>query len=524
MALTFVALFATIMVSYLSPDNHDNCLLYVLFWSACTLVFSTHAYAMLCVCFVVCHLTTGYLKYQFMQINLKLESCVRTGNKYQLMKAIVEHNLLTKLTARLNDFYKYPLFVVYYVSTPTLEFALYYYLSVQSNLVQLGPFSFLQTIGAQLVGARRECIVRKVENADTVCVCNQTYCDDFPALKRPKSGFLTVYESNKAGERFKETELQFGSTIDSTADQTVVVTIDKTQKYQTIFGFGGAFTDTTGQMLKTVNQSLADLLIDSYFSDNGIEYSMARIPIAGTDYSDKPYSYDDVDDDLELKHFALQKEDLEWKIPYIQRALKVSPHKIKLFGSPWSPPSWMKTNHKFNESGVIRGDIGGEYYQTWANYFVKFLDAYKSHDINLWGLTVENEPVGGQYPGHPFNCLNLTGPTERDFVKLNLGPTLAKAGYGKDKLNLMVFDENLPGFQKFVPPILADREAAKYVSGIAYHWYGNQGMGGYPDGFLSEIQHNYTDMFLLNTEACHLEGAVLGQWSAGEKYAFDIIR
>ncbi|CAG2176560.1 unnamed protein product [Oppiella nova] len=221
------------------------------------------------------------------------------------------------------------------------------------------------------VGARQECIVRKVENADTVCVCNQTYCDDFPALKRPKSGFLTVYESNKAGERFKETELQFGSTIDSTADQTVVVTIDKTQKYQTIFGFGGAFTDTTGQMLKTVNQSLADLLIDSYFSDNGIEYSMARIPIAGTDFSDRPYSYDDVDGDLELKHFALQKEDLEWKIPYIQRALKVSPHKIKFFGSPWSPPSWMKTNHMFNHGGELRGTVGGEYYQSWANYFVK---------------------------------------------------------------------------------------------------------------------------------------------------------
>ncbi|CAG2168834.1 unnamed protein product, partial [Oppiella nova] len=140
------------------------------------------------------------------------------------------------------------------------------------------------------------------------------------------------------------------------------------------------------------------------------------------------------------------------------------------------------------------------------------------------GVTVENEPIEGQDPNYSFNCLNLTGPTERDFVKLNLGPTLAKAGYGKDKLNLMVFDENLNGFQKFVPPILEDREAAKYVSGIAYHWYNNKEMGGYPDGFLSEIQHNYTDMFLLNSEACHLERVVLGQWSAGEKYAFDIIR
>ena len=108
---------------------------------------------------------------------------------------------------------------------------------------------------------------------------------------------------------------------------------------------------------------------------------------------------------------------------------------------------------------------------------------------------------------------------ERDFVKLNLGPTLAKAGYGKDKLNLMVFDDNLSVFEKFVPTVLEDRETAKYVSGIAYHHY-----GGYPDGFPTEIQENYTDMFLLSTEACHLEGPDLGLWSAGENYASDIIR
>jgi glucosylceramidase len=170
------------------------------------------------------------------------------------------------------------------------------------------------------------------------------------------------------------------------------VTIDPTQKLQSIFGFGGAFTDSTGQMLKQVPESLANALIDSYFSSDGIEYSMGRIPIAGTDYSDRPYSYDDVDGDLNLTHFALQKEDLEWKvckknnkttksqniiiitilqIPYIKMAQKLSPHKIKLFGSPFSPPAWMKTNNQFKGGAPLKGEIGGEYYQTWANYFVK---------------------------------------------------------------------------------------------------------------------------------------------------------
>ncbi|CAG2122255.1 unnamed protein product, partial [Medioppia subpectinata] len=175
-------------------------------------------------------------------------------------------------------------------------------------------------------------------------------------------------------------------------------------------------------------------------------------------------------------------------IPFIKQALKVSPHKLRLFGSPWSPPAWMKTNHRLNESGYIRGD---QYYQSWANYFVKFLDAYKSHDIPVWGLTVENEPLAGLQPHYAFNCLNFTGPAERDFVKLNLGPTLAKAGYTPDVLKLMVFDDNSNFLADFVKPILTDKEAAKYVSGIAYHWYNNNPMGGFPDPFLTEVHNTY---------------------------------
>jgi glucosylceramidase len=154
----------------------------------------------------------------------------------------------------------------------------------------------------------------------------------------------------------------------------------------------------------------------------------------------------------------------------------------------------------------------------------RFLDAYKSHDINLWGVTVENEPVEGQNPKYTFNCLNLTGPMERDFVKLNLGPTLTKAGYGKDKLQLMVYDDNTNYLKDFVKPIMEDKEAAKYVSGIAYHWYGNTPMGGFPDQFLTEVHKNYSEVFLLNTEACHLDGPELGRWDYAERYAYDIIR
>jgi glucosylceramidase len=89
--------------------------------------------------------------------------------------------------------------------------------------------------------------VRHIPTTDTVCVCNATYCDTFPSLVKPKAGFASVYESNKAGDRFKETEIKIESshkTSNATKSQTV--TIDQTQKYQIIYGFGAAFTDTTG--------------------------------------------------------------------------------------------------------------------------------------------------------------------------------------------------------------------------------------------------------------------------------------
>ena len=156
--------------------------------------------------------------------------------------------------------------------------------------------------------------------------------------------------------------------------------------------------------------------------------------------------------------------------------------------------------------------------------FNRFIEAYKTHDIQLWGATVENEPVEGQNAKYTFNCLNLTPSTERDFVKLNLGPTLKKAGYDRDHFKLMIFDENANHMKDWMQTILTDKEAAKYVSGIAYHWYGNHPMSGFPDGLLTEIHKNYSDYFLLNSEACHLDGAALGRWDAAEKYAYDIIR
>ncbi|XP_054163779.1 putative glucosylceramidase 1 [Oppia nitens] len=273
-------------------------------------------------------------------------------------------------------------------------------------------------------------------------------------------------------------------------------------------------------MLSSVDPTLSRAIIESYYGSNGIEYTFGRIPIGGTDYSLRPYTLDDVYNDKQLKHFSLQKEDFEWKIPYVKLAQKVSPHNIKLFASNWCPPVWMKKTEEFISFTELKGDVSGEYFQILADYHIKFLNAYKENGIEFWGLTSQNEPV----EDHELNNLKFTPNTLRDYIKNNLGPTLARAGYDKNKLKLLILDDNTPFLINWIDIILNDTNAAQYVSGIANHWYYNEKYGAqYVGGVLQYLHEKYENYFYMNTEACFLEGAGNGNWTYAERYAFDII-
>ncbi|CAG2171563.1 unnamed protein product, partial [Oppiella nova] len=381
-------------------------------------------------------------------------------------------------------------------------------------------------IGIALVESRRECIASKGHDSP-YCVCNTTYCDDLdPIVPQPK-GTVLVFETNKKGDRHKQTELKVSTQYTETADESIVLTIDKNTKYQKIMGFGGAFTDASGLNLKSLPQELATNVIKDYFSANGIEYSMGRVPIAGADFSPRAYTYNDQKDDFELKTFALQKEDEDYKIPYIKMARNMSSHSLNLFASPWASPAWMKTNGHLNEGGFLIGAPGTKYYKTWANYFVKFLDAYKANGIEFWGMTVENEPAAGYQATYGFNCLGFNETLERDFVKLDLGPALKAAGYGRDKLNLMVFDDNGDKIINWADVCFNDKETAQYINGIAYHCYGN---GGKWWDVLETVHARHPDQFVISSECCQefkvlKQGTLmrLGVWGNSESYARDIM-
>lgn len=382
------------------------------------------------------------------------------------------------------------------------------------------------TFAALVSAVAAQCQPRDYGQGSFVCVCNATYCDFIGDLGPLPSGAAIAFESSKAGHRFFKTTLPFGEKAGSSDNDTLLLVVDSSRKYQKVFGFGGAFTDATGINIKSLPANMQDDILKSYYTKQGLGYTIGRIPLASCDFSARKYTYDDTPGDFELNNFTLAPEDLDLKIPYIKKAMSLSSEPIWFFGSAWSSPSWMKTSNMLEGQGVLKGEPGGAYYKAWAKYYVRFVQEYERSGIPIWGLTTQNEPTTGFIPGFPWQTLGFTPKTQRDFVKLDLGPALVEAGYGADKLQLMILDDNRVVLPHWADVVLGDPEAAKYVHGVAVHWYMDEIIGPW---VLDKVHQNFPDKFILATEACPgfelvvKDRVILGSWERAEQYANDIL-
>lgn len=181
-------------------------------------------------------------------------------------------------------------------------------------------FVFLICITALLVSINYEnsveaatpCQSRRFQHDSVVCVCTESYCDTLDPITRTECGVLNVYESDRAGKRLERRDVVFGNDLTGVSFRNV--TINRNQKYQEIIGFGTSWSDAAAIGLKRLSSNLRTKVLRSYFSDEGIEYSTARVVISGCDFSNRPYTYDDVADDWQLDSWKLVEEDLEMKV------------------------------------------------------------------------------------------------------------------------------------------------------------------------------------------------------------------
>lgn len=243
-----------------------------------------------------------------------------------------------------------------------------------------------------------------------------------------------------------------------------VIDIDEKLTFQTIDGFGNCLTDGSAMLIHKMSADARDALLKELFATDGdnIGISYLRISLGASDLSENSYSYDDLAEgqtDYQLGKFSIAPA-REHLIPVLKEILRINPD-IKILASPWSAPTWMKTNNNFKG-----GSLKPECYDVYARYFVRYIKEMAAEGILIDAITVQNEPL---HPGNTPSLLMLA-EDQRDFIKRNLGPAFRSAGI---KTKIIVYDHNA---DKIIYPltILRDPEAAQYVDGSAFHLYGGK--------------------------------------------------
>ena len=243
-------------------------------------------------------------------------------------------------------------------------------------------------------------------------------------------------------------------------ERAAYIVVDPVRSYETMEGFGFALTGGSAEhLIKMTPSARHEILQEMFNPKDGVGFSYIRLTLGSSDLNSFTFSYDDIEEgkeDFKLKHFSLS-QDLKDVVPVMQEILGINPD-IPVMSSPWSAPVWMK------ESGNIRGGkLRKDCYQVYAEYFVKYVQAMEKEGIHIDAVTIQNEPLNSRNtPSMPWD------PADQiEFVKNNLGPEFEKAGLDTD---IIVFDHNCDR-PDYALAIYNDPDAARYVTGSAYHHY-----------------------------------------------------
>jgi glucosylceramidase len=273
-----------------------------------------------------------------------------------------------------------------------------------------------------------------------------------------------------------------------------VIEINEKNIFQSVDGFGFTLTGGSVMLINKMNDAAKQLLLQELFGkeENSIGLSYLRVSIGASDLDSSVFSYDDLpqgETDESLSKFSLSK-DADNLIPILQSIVKINPA-IKIMGSPWSPPTWMKDNGKSKGGHLLL-----KYYDAYARYFLKYLLEMKKNGISIDAITLQNEPEhGGNNPS-----MLMTAMEQADFVANYLGPL-----FKKNNINtkIVVWDHNCD-HPEYPIAVLNNSIAKKYIDGSAFHLYNGD------ISALTEVKNIHPDKKLYFTE----------QWT-GSKGTFD---
>lgn len=272
---------------------------------------------------------------------------------------------------------------------------------------------------------------------------------------------VKVYEASQdtVGEPEPQAPIRFGSP----QSPALTITVNDTERFQPIAGFGASFTDSsawllTNKLSAVQRQQWLERLFDP---EKGIGLNLLRQPMGSSDFASEDYTYDDLPDgetDPQLKHFSIEK-DQRYIIPVLKEVLAINPG-VRIIASPWSAPAWMKSSQS-----LIKGTLNPEAYPAFANYFVKFVQHYQKAGVPIFAVTIQNEPLNipADYPG-----MGMSAGEQAAFLSTALGPAFQAAGL---KTRIFIFDHNWDLIH-FPIEVMEDNKAAPYVGGIATHCYG----------------------------------------------------
>lgn len=303
---------------------------------------------------------------------------------------------------------------------------------------------------------------------------------------------ITTDEKNQ----FKEVD--YNQLQRSKKTDSVDIIVNKNVKNQEIDGFGASFTDSSAFLIdKCLPENLKNKLMTELFDPiEGIGISAIRNPMGASDYARTIYSYNDLEEgetDIEQNNFSIN-HDLESILPLTKNAIAINPN-IKIFASPWSAPGWMKT------SGEMRtGSLISDYYESYAKYFVRFIEEYRKHGVNIYAVTPQNEPL---YEPKHYPSMKFLAHEEAKFVSENLKPAFNQAGI---QTKILGYDHNWDRIDYAFD--LFDL-AEDSFDGIAWHWYGG-----------NVISQTRVETFFPEKEIHFTEGSG-GDWIPGFSKAFE---